>query len=920
MAGGVVTPLIGRDSELAALHDALNHAGQRTDRVVLVAGEAGIGKTRLVTEFVGRAEANGTVALWGACSDFEFALPFLPLNEAIGTYLAATDSALLRKQLGPLADAVAAIVPQLSNGEPAPDDLSQAGLRLRLFEGVVAVLREVALTAEAGAILVVDDVQWADASTRELLDFVVRRTRHLPVLVVVTYRSDEVGKAHPFRATLDGWRRAGLASMLKIRPLTSPEVGRLVCARLAADRVTQGLVHMLSHRAEGVPFAVEELLEAALGSGMVVERDGSWRCSALSKLDLPDSLAAGILRRLDRLDPEQRRVVIAAAILGPRFDPRVLPELTGLPAGAVSAGLDAAATAQLLERDPANSGRLRFRHALTHEAICQAVTEWEAAGLHSRAADVLSCTDSPATERVRHLLAAGRTAEAAPLCAEAARIAEGASAFAEAAALYEHALAGVDDPVERARLLHEQGRMEAAGGSPAAAVAPLREAIALAEDVAPAATPRFLATLANALWFAGEHQASFEAYQRARGRLEKVPPSPDLALVYAWLASWYLSDLGCAEALDLADRALALAEQLGAESARVPALLCRGGALGELGHRDEGIEVIDRGIAEAVRLMRVEDVAFGLAVSAVQRVFAMRAQELPPTADVLRAADMGPISEMFASFVEAVASRFLGDVGLAEAAALALLDGADSLGWDMAAFIGRELLAWVRLQQGRLGEAEALMEGLGPRGGTWHRLFGPSRVELAMARRDFAGAAEHARALLARVPTIGSAPFVAGVAVPALLAAGAQDEADACVAWALGTDRHPMAVGAAADLAAYRGDADGAAALYREAFAGASAAGYQLIARTYEARLGEVVELVAAGASVPAPSRGGLSPREQELLVLLAGGKTDEQIAQALFVSKRTVQSHLNRIRDKSGRRRRSELTLLAIELGLAHY
>ena len=113
---------------------------------------------------------------------------------------------------------------------------------------------------QPGAVLVVDDVQWADASTRELLYFVVRRMRQLPLLLVMTYRREEVGKAQPLRAVLDGWRRAGLASTIRLTPLTGREVRRLVSARLGTDRVSRGLIDWLVKRTAGIPFAVEELL------------------------------------------------------------------------------------------------------------------------------------------------------------------------------------------------------------------------------------------------------------------------------------------------------------------------------------------------------------------------------------------------------------------------------------------------------------------------------------------------------------------------------------------------------------------------------------------------------------------------------------------------------------------------------------
>ena len=921
MARAMDTPLMGRDADLAALEEALDYAAQGTGSVVLVSGGAGMGKTRLALEFVCRARSGGAVALWGACSEFDLSLPFLPFNEAIGTYLATADVAQLRQQIGPLADAVTKIVPQLSSGSPESDDLSEAGARLRLFEGVVAVLRAVATSAQSGGVLVVDDIQWADASTRELLDFVARRLRQLPLLLVMTYRRVEVGSSHPLHVALDGWRRAGLASTLALRPLTAAEVGRLVCARLGVDRVSHGLVDLMVKRTEGVPFAVEEVLEGAIGSGHIYERDGVWLSKPLSRFDLPESLSAGILQRLDRLDPDHRYVVIAAAILGRKFDPRLLQELTGLPAHVVSAALAAAAKAQFLESDPEDRTRLRFHHALHHEAICGAAPVWDAIDLHSRVADVISRTvpPAPAIERSRHLLAAGRTAEAAPLCAEAANTAAQAGAFAEAAALYEHALAGISDPAERGRLLFERGRMLVACGSPEAAITPLKEGVALAGDGPHAAAPKYLVTLGGAYWLVGDHRASFEAYERARELLESIPSSPDLALVYARLAMWHSSDFDCGAGLDMADRALALADHFDAEHARVPALIYRGAALCELGRRDEGLAVIDRGTAEAVRLMLPEDIGSGIMISAALRAFAMRAQELPPLAGFLRAADLGPASEVFALFVEALAGRFLGDVAQTEVVALAMVESAESLGAGLVAFLGREFLAWARLEQGRLDDAEALMEDLTLREGMWHRFWGPSRILLARARGDLDRAAAEAKLLLARVPTVVGDPFVTGIVAPVLLAVGAEEEADRCVAAALGPDRHAMAVGAAADLAAHRGDTATAAALYREALEGASSAGYRLYATEYEKRLaGLATEPPAAAAPAPEPDRPSrLSPREQQLLTLLANGMTDQQIAQNLCVSVRTVHSHLDRIRDKTGRRRRPELMLLAMELGL---
>ena len=209
---------------------------------------------------------------------------------------------------------------------------------------------------------------------------------------------------------------------------------------------------------------------------------------------------------------------MAAAVLGSTFDPGLLSELTELPAEVVAAALSAATRAQLVESDMAQRGRLRFHHALAHEAVRDAVPVWEATTLHSRAADALAAAVPPAPviERGRHLLAAGRASDAAPLCAQAAEMTSRAGAFAEAATLYDHALVNVFDPVERGNLLCERSRMLLASGDPAAAIAPLQEGVELLEEAGQSLTAKLLIVLGSVQLALGEHQAALDAFERAR--------------------------------------------------------------------------------------------------------------------------------------------------------------------------------------------------------------------------------------------------------------------------------------------------------------------------------------------------------------------------------------------------------------------
>ena len=212
MATNALCPvLIRREDELAAVEDALLAARRGESRFVALAGEAGIGKTRLAAELAREARELGCTVLAGACSDAELALPYLPFVEAIGNYLDEADRDQLAETLGPSMAELSQLFPQLARGD-APERSADPGqAKLRLFEAVVSLLAVPA--REHMLLLVIEDVHWADASTRELLDYLARRLTDLPSMILVTYRSDEIqppppaSPGAPGLAALRAWLR-----------------------------------------------------------------------------------------------------------------------------------------------------------------------------------------------------------------------------------------------------------------------------------------------------------------------------------------------------------------------------------------------------------------------------------------------------------------------------------------------------------------------------------------------------------------------------------------------------------------------------------------------------------------------------------------------------------------------------------------
>src|SRR5215472_10236517 len=217
---------IGRGREMERLAAALHAARAGDSRIVVVTGDAGLGKTRLAADLRHAAEQDGTAVMWGGCSEAELALPYLPFLEAIGNHLAQADLPGLRRQLAAKHRELAWLFPQLELEEPPSDPSDPVQGKLRLFEAVLALLRTCA--APAGLLLVLENLHGADASSRELLEYLVRRLRGAGVMLLVTCRLDGLDRGHPLAVMVEHWRRAGLAERLDLTPLSADRVGDMI--------------------------------------------------------------------------------------------------------------------------------------------------------------------------------------------------------------------------------------------------------------------------------------------------------------------------------------------------------------------------------------------------------------------------------------------------------------------------------------------------------------------------------------------------------------------------------------------------------------------------------------------------------------------------------------------------------------------
>jgi class 3 adenylate cyclase len=596
----VLCPIVvGRESELSSLEDALLAALRGDGGVVIIGGEAGMGKTRLVTELVNRAQRLRCAVMSGACSEAELSLPYLPFLEAIGNRLTTENLDELRQRLGAAADELSQLFPQLGRPSAAGGDPTQA--KLRMFEAILLLLRDAA--RDRALLLVLEDLQWADPGTRELLDYMTRRLRSTNVLVLATYRMDEMHRKHPLVPTIQGWRRSGQADFIELEPLPTGAVADMVCAIFEEREVSEEFREFLRERSEGNPFVLEEMLRDAVDRGDIYRTSTGWDRKALAEMRIPRTVRAAILHRLERLRKDEVDVLSAASVIGRSADIKTLIGVTGMDEAAVYAALETCVAYQLLEEDERTPGKYQFRHALTREAVYDDMIVPRRQRLHARVAEFLaSRPDGAAVDMAHHLLAAGRYDDAVPMCVAAAEDAMNARAYRDAADLLERAAPHVRDPVERGRLLCRAGDAYWNNTEPEAARPLLEEGIANLETAGlsiEAAGYRLL--LGRCYWELLRSDLAREQFERARDMLEPAGPSEALAIVYVRLSGLANFELNDAEGLEYAKRAAQIAVQAGADMALAWSWNFMAGSEIGLGHVTEGFAHFEDSYQAAVK-------------------------------------------------------------------------------------------------------------------------------------------------------------------------------------------------------------------------------------------------------------------------------------------------------------------------------
>jgi DNA-binding CsgD family transcriptional regulator/tetratricopeptide (TPR) repeat protein len=966
---------VGRSAELGELRAALSEALGGSSRVVLVAGEPGIGKTALATRLAGETEALGVPVRWGRGSESEGAPAFWPWIQVVREQLLRSDPAD-RKRLERSAAPLYRMMPQLKRPDqrmrttPAPtggsaDDSAEA--RFRLFDALSSFVRVAA--GGRGLVIVLDDAHWADAPTLLLLRHLVRELGHDPVLLVVCFREEEVAPGGAVAAALAELGGGPEARWIRLSGLDRAELAQHLAA-IVGRPTSAALAAWIHDATGGNPFFAAELVrmlqsEGRLASGVALPAD--------QPLGLPPGVREVLQRRLDRLSVESRRSLELASLVGTGFASEFLARASGAEPERILGLLDEAVRAQLLDRLPQRPGWFRFPHALVRETLLEGMGAIDRLRHHRRIAETLERewqetpaeTASTMSRLASHWQQAGDGPRAIRYARMAASEANRQLGYEEAARLYRLALGqaapGGLDAAGRCEVLLELATAEYRCGN----VRQAMEAFVQAADLARrSAMPSLLAGAPLIVQDIGDPEVNASVLQACEGvlagdglddavrarllaqraaalcessRLEEALPdsqramelaerSGDSELLAAVLPARHLALAGpewTLERLDLAERALGLARSAAAPIQELWARVWRTDAFWELGD----IVSVDAEIGRLASLARA--LRNPLARWHLQRFQAVRALTVgryEEAAALSEEATAGLPRDNFMAQLLHFTFMFAIDA-----------DRGDSTWMDShrAVFEARpstmawSTLSWCSLSAGRRDEALAYYEQARgslrrvPRDARWM----PTMVfltEVSSQFEDRETAEVCYRELLpfqdrfsasggGSVVCQGSVALFLGMAAMTL---GRFDHSEAHLRRAI---QRNTAAGARPWAA--RAELVMADLLRRQGRARSQALDLARQAARTATALGMKVLRTRAEAVIDdltaAKRPALLSRREREVAALVARGMTNREIARTLFLSERTAENHVQHILTKLGFGSRAQIAAWAVAEGL---
>ena len=957
-----VRGLVGRAREFAELDRALDRLAAGAPWFVQIIGEPGIGKSCLLAELCRRGADRGYLVLDGRAAEFERDIPFGLIVDALNDYLGSLEPAMLRALDEDVLRELALIFPSLPRQDGAKDVRGEGAERYRLHYAIRSMLER--LTERKPMLLALDDLHWADAASVEVMTHLLRRFRG-PLLTAVAYRHA------PTRllAALEGTTRAGLGSRLDLAPLSSEEAQHLV-----GHDVDDATRTMLYRESGGNPFYIEQLARASQ-TRRIQTAPGSKR----SREAVPRAVIAAIHEELIAISDEARLALEAAAVAGESFEPELISTIAERNVTAVLAALDELLACDFIRPTDAPR-RFRFRHPIVRRAVYDGMPRGWQIGAHARAAAALAAAHAPASARAHHvegsaaagdeqaiglLVQAGRDAAArAPETAgrwllaatrlllpsdgserRLSLLAEAASALTFAGA-YDESLAVLDEARallqpervrERAELVAKIAFAKRMSGRPFESRALVENALESLPSESPAALVLTLELALDHYWrgeFGQMYDVARGASGNARRRGEQLFASWAAALCSLASTTMNRPAEGLAELEEAKVAYRALSDEQLAEHIDVAGYLAQ--AASALERIDDALECVRRGLRLAQMTGQGPFIP-GLLVLQTNALFmkgrikeATRVAETATDAAVLTGNDQFAV---WALWADAMACSCAADTARALASAREAVARSERVTQTYFSSLSRLHLAAALHAVGDVSSARIELAAFeaGPdqrlldlRGGHgWELLI---RTQLALGDLDAAAdsaATAEARAREASLPQRTASALCARAAV--LLARG-----DTGAAADTAREAIPIAESAENPLLSARARALIGTAIGRGGDTENGIAELEHAERTLSA-LGALREADASARElrrlghrtprrVRTVSRGtgtvALSAREREVATLVAAGNRNRDVAAALYLSEKTVESHLARIYDKLGVRSRAALATLIADEG----
>jgi DNA-binding CsgD family transcriptional regulator/tetratricopeptide (TPR) repeat protein len=610
MARRLSSPVfVGRATELRTLSVAADAAASGQTALVLVGGEAGVGKSRLVAEIASRLRAWDWLVLEGGSVALgDDGLPFGPIVEALRALVRDVDPDRIAAAAGPNLHELARLVPELSGvvGEDPLPVGQPDWLQVRIFEGILRLLGR--LGDDTPVLLVVEDLHWSDRSTRDLLAFLARNARNERLLIIATFRADELHRRHPLTSWLAEAERQPRVERIDLGRFGRVELVELLTG-IAGTPPAPALVDSIDRRSDGNAFFAEELVAALGGADDRRER-------------LPETLRGVLLVRLAATSETAQRLVEVAAVAGREVEHDVLADVSGTLEGDLRVALHEAVDAQILvvARDR-TAARYHFRHALVQEAAYDELLPSERRTLHAAYARAIearpagggAAAASRLVELAHHWTAAYDPARALIAAIAAGDASRAVYAYAEAARQYERAIElwdvvpFEDRPTDRdqADLYDAASAAATVVGDASRAVNLARRAIELVDGAADAADDRERRARAReqlgiASWLAGDTATSIRLLEEAVELLEGTPPSKGQARVLSGLAANLMLAGRSSESIPFAERAIESARTIGDQAIESRATNTLGVDRAALGNIATGIDLLRQSLSLAI--------------------------------------------------------------------------------------------------------------------------------------------------------------------------------------------------------------------------------------------------------------------------------------------------------------------------------